>query len=29
MNDADDGENVNAETPATIEAAERDAPVPS
>ena len=28
-NDAHDGENVNAETPATIEAAERDAPVPS
>ena len=29
MNDADDGENVNTETPATVEAAERDAPVQS
>ena len=28
-NDADDGENVSTETPATIEAAERDALVPS
>ena len=29
MNDADDGDNVNTETPATAEAAERDAPVRS
>ena len=29
LNHADDGENVNAQTPAAIEAAERDAPVPS